>query len=517
MGATSARAEPLAISYNAATDSYTVASGAETYAFAPADARPIRFDGEISYRREGAILTLVTTPFLGGGTSNRFVGMGYLQRNAVTGATQQTVFSSFTYGFDTPGAAVPRTGAAHWLADVFGLLNMPGQELRTVQGLADFNVDFTAGAYRLNGFMEEQQAVTDGGTAGSLTLQSSGLLSSSAGFGGPLSYDSSAGVMHGMLDGRFYGPEAEEVGASFNAQGNGAALAGALTGQRSTSNSTSAPLTNLSLVNPFTTELLINGPGAGLSVALGIGLDTVRASPRSTSVLLTPNGPSAVSVDREYDLRPQDIVADGRANFTTYRTSIEGAPIAISFYKIGSANQELALTYTSFVSWIWPNGEPGHAPPPGGQVSSANFAIFGMPTPRDLLTHRTGTATYTGPLYGSGASYGGTLYDLTGTSRFDVDFSAARYSGALNIQGATSAGAMTDFGAFTFAAPLANGMLMEASLAGTGLNLRAPHVIQPVFYGPGGQEIGASFRFELNTPGAPQNTAMAGIAVAKAR
>lgn len=443
--------------------------------------------------------------------------MGYWQHNTVSGSTQQTDFRTFTFGFDTPAATLPRTGSAHWLTDVLGLLTTPGKELRVVQGNADFDVDFAASAFRLQGYLNENQVVSTGGTSGALAIQSGGLLSAGTGFNGPLSYQSSNGILHGTLNGQFYGPSADEIGASFTAQDNGAAISGALTGQRSTRASTSDGIKNLTLTGPVTNELL-RGPSAEMYAtdddALS-GFQQIAATVSAVSVNLTANGVSSVGFNYQYNINPQDIVADGRTNFTTYKSTVAGSPVTVSLYKVGAANQELALTYTSFVSWIWPRG-PGNSTLPG-DTFDANFATYGIRTPRDLLTNRTGTATYDGVLYGRGASLAGTIYDLTGKSRFDVDFSAAQYTGSLDINGTTQSGNQTAIGHFTFGAAMGFGEMAEADIAGPSVNSARPHAIQPLFYGPSGQEIGAHFRFELNQTGTPESLALAGVAVAKAR
>jgi hypothetical protein len=212
-------------------------------------------------------------------------------------------------------------------------------------------------------------------------------------------------------------------------------------------------------------------------------------------------------------LNPQEIVADGRTNFMTYQTTVAGLPVTISLYKIGAGNQELALTYTSFVSWTWA-ASPAGPPSTGGNGFDSSFGIYGIQTVRDLLTSRAGSATYLGVAYGRGAALNGTIYDVSGTSRFDVDFSNAKYTGSLNLRGTSLAGTLTDFGQFTFGANLAAGTLLQAQLAGN-VFATGPNQISPQFYGPSGEEIGAGFTLNTGDPAAP--TAIGGIAIAKAQ
>jgi hypothetical protein len=105
---------PLTVSYDASSSSYAITGGGITDTFAPADRQTGSATGETKYmRRTGDVssyLTLVTTPYYGT-ASNRYVGMGYAQRNTRSGDRQDTAFTTFTYGLDTPASGVPRTGS----------------------------------------------------------------------------------------------------------------------------------------------------------------------------------------------------------------------------------------------------------------------------------------------------------------------------------------------------------------------------------------------------------------------
>ena len=231
---TAASRAPITVRYDAAAQSYTVTGGGPAQTYAPADRQPDRGPGEVSYRKAtnggSDILFLVTTPY-SGSVPNRYVGLAYRQTTAVSAGRQDTVFTTFTYGFDTPAAAVPRSGSARWTTDIFGLLTEPGLELRAVQGSGDFNVDFRAGRFTSLAYVDEIAVVT-GGTTGGVPLSANGRLTSGNGFTGDLSYRGVSSA-DGTLTGKFYGPAADEIGATFAATGpNGTVLTGALTGQR---------------------------------------------------------------------------------------------------------------------------------------------------------------------------------------------------------------------------------------------------------------------------------------------
>jgi hypothetical protein len=497
----------MTISYDATSKTYTIQSAGLTAAFSDSDLQPSP-GGDLVYSNQNGRLTLVTWPYSGASGRNRYTAMGYWQRNTRSPGLQQTEFSTFTYGFGTPATSLPRTGTAHWLTDIFGMLSMPTLELRTVQGSADFDVDFAAGVFKLDGRLIEINVLTNGGNPAPASFQAGGSLSADGSYGGLLSYQSSSGAMHGSLAGQFYGPAAEEIGASFSAEGPGGVLTGALTGQRNSVASSAQGLKNVTLTGATATER-VQGPAVGLAVD-----PVARSDFLGTDVTLGAGGPLKAGFQFSYDLDPKDRIASS-PNFITYGATIGVTPVTVALYKVGSENGELALTYTSFISWTW-----GEIPDAYKMIAhrywDANYGVYGIRTPPELIAARTGAASYDGLIYGKAGTLGGT-YDLTGTSRFDVDFSASRYTGSLNINGAGAGGSTVAFGQFGFSAPIdANGM-KEASIVGASVNPSAVNTIRPQLYGPTGQEIGAAFLFNISHPTAPNGLVMTGVALAKER
>ena len=503
----------LQVRYDASSQSYTIETAGRTQTFAQSDAQPQRFAGETTYAKaaSGDYLTLVTTPYYAATASNQYVGLGYWQHNDLNAGTQSTQFSTFTYGFDTSGASVPRSGTAHWRTDIFGLLTAPNIQLRTIQGQGGFDVDFASSVFSTSANVDEFDFITGGGRVGSLRFQGGGPLASGNGFVGDFSYNGSA-VLAGTISGRFYGPAADEIGATFNAQGGTTVLTGALTGQRDAA----APAANLTLVNVLATQRLVASTASTLAQKRGgeAGFADVKGLQGSGFVTVTPGGQGPVEFDSSgYTPVRGELVASGRPNFTTYLTQRNGQPLRVEYYKPGNANTELALTYTSFVTWTASALDTG----PGGQQITnleTRFLLYGVETPRDLLAGRTGGATYTGVVYGSGASREGAQYDVSGTSRFDVDFSSSRYSGSLNLAGKALNGVTTSFGIFNFASQLAFGEFGRASFD-NGANADPFHYIQPRFYGTNGQEIGATFNLSTGLDSDPRSVLVSGVTVAK--
>jgi hypothetical protein len=505
----------LTISYDAATRSYTVVSGGRSDTFAPADVISNTI-GEVRYRAPaaagGTSLTLVTTPY-SGSTSNRYVGLGYLQRNTIAGSRQDTVFDVFAYGLPTAAAAVPRTGNASFAIDVFGLATTVGAEPRVFEGAGTFDIDLSNGIFSTStpltetGFLSGYSII-----GGSVELIGSGHLSASDGtFAGDIRYSGTAGRVAGALNGRLYGPGAQEVGAAFSGVAGNTTVNGGFTGQRRDSN----PLVNQTLTNLVAPQLFFTD-GALLEVTTfeGGGLPNVGASPQIGQLNRQANGDFTFSPGRS-DLPSGQFNAanqapSGNPNFTSYAIVAGGQPIRLDLFRPGSANNELVLTYTSLGRWAGASQN--------GVVATSDkvYFVYGLATPGGLLAARTGSATYTGIVYGSGADRRtAATYDVNGTSRFLVDFSNQSYSGALTMNGVGLNGAGNlDFGTFDFAGKLAAFTPdTQVTLTQAGQNVGQ---LTTRFYGPGGEEIGGPFTLVTHDPSTNEAAVViAGATVAK--
>ena len=140
----------LTIHYDAADKSYTVSLNGATDTFLSSDVSATTSNDTrytVNDAKGSDYLTLVSVPY-DGMPAGQYVRMGYLQRNAITGSTQDTQFATFTYGLDTAAAAVPRTGSAGYQIDIFGLASTPGHEPRVFQGLGTFSTDSPAAFLR---------------------------------------------------------------------------------------------------------------------------------------------------------------------------------------------------------------------------------------------------------------------------------------------------------------------------------------------------------------------------------
>lgn len=506
--ATSARST-LQVRYDAGTRSYTVETQGRSQSFAPTDARPAAASGETVYAKtDGSVrdyLTLVTTPY-SGNTPNRYVGLGYWQRNTVSPSRQDTTFDSFVYGLETPAASVPRSGTASYLTDTLGFVTTPGKVPRAFTGSGTFDVDLTLGVFAARASVLEYDLTSpETRSGGGIEYLAGGKLTSGNDFAGNFTYGGIDTRASGTVQGRFFGPGTEELGATFSADNAaGAAVTGSFTGQRSAGGARS----NLSLVNLTGDQLfyvressytLQNGAG-GVSFAntyQGIAQMTLRPDGGVSftgAVSNIPNG-SFTAADR---------VADGRANFTTYAGMVDSKPARLSLYRPGTANPELQLTYASF--GIWEGGSTSGY----GAFNGKAYRAYGIETPRDLLSRRTGTAAYSGVVYATGVRGGGGEFDVGGTSRFAVDFGAQRFSGALTLT--DKAANAAEIGTWTFADSLSYGLPINTALRN---GTEAQGTIVPSLYGPDGEEIAASFLIQRDTQTPANALVITGATVAK--
>lgn len=505
----------LTISYDAGTNSYSVATAGRSQIFASSDVVTNGPD-EVRYQKTDGTsrdyLTLVKIPYTGM-AATQYVGLGYWQRNSLSGDRQDTEFSTFTYGLDTPATAVPRTGTAAFKIDVFGLASTPGYEPRTFQGSGTFDTDFAAGVFSAHSYLTETGLLTGSGVSGGgIELTSGGHLSASDGtFSGNMLYQGFDSRVAGTLAGRFYGPSGQELGASFSGgNGNGASVTGSFTGQRDAN----AQPTNLTLTN-LTKDQLFYVPFALLTTTAFDGQSGFNTSTYSTIGQLNRQNSETFTYGPGLSDLPggqftiNDKVASSDPNFIAYRKTFNGQDVMLELYKPGSGNTELALTYASLGRWSTSSKN--------GIVSEIDkvYLAYGLETPAQLLSAKTGTGRYSGVVYGAGANRTtAATYDVKGTSRFDVDFSQQSYSGALALAGTgTNGTASLDFGSYDFAGKLASyTAATTVSLASKGVSAGE---MTTRFYGPDGEEIAGTFILTApsGVPGA--GTTIAGVTAAK--
>lgn len=428
-------AQPVIVSYDAASDSYTVIAGARSGVF---PAAPVAGSADA--------LTLDALNGL------RYVRAGRWATTSSSNGITTSLVDAFAFGMPTAAGALPRTGSASYAVTLAGAMadsSQPGP--LALSGSGTLTADFASGAIATSGtaaasFTDANNAITT--TNGSFT-GSATLASSANNFAGNLNLTLFAGY-NGALTGHFYGPAADEVGASAaltDANGNAAAIS--LVGGKAASASAAGR-------TPAAPD--ISGDAAqGYTIAGLPGLS-------ETITLLTAADREAITSD---------------VGFDAYRKTLAAGTVQARIYDAGHG--PLALRYASFaeLAYLASDAAAGSAP-------QHWYLPFGQRTTADQLP-RTGTASYAGLVFGTGTAGGG-AYTLAGSSSFAVDFARASASGSLAITGSGAAGSR-DFGSFGFQA---------ASLSSNGFTgtLTAPGgsgSLTGWFFGPQAQEIGARF------------------------
>jgi len=541
------------VHFDAATQTYTLSSGARSSAFASMDLQSGSAVGETRYEHHAngtsQHLTLVTKPY-SLSKFNTYVALGYWETIQAASGNQSSQFDVFAYGYQTSAAAVPKTGAASYDMDAFAMVAVPGQEPKALAGAGTFDVDFLSGAFSAKAFVQEYGLGNSdtNGMGGNIVLRAGGNIGSGNSFSGKVAYtgfvSGTAGSpfanVAGTIQGSFFGPNAEELGASFFADNvDGAHVAGALTGQRTTTTPATLAISNLLADTTFDSrlsELRLYFDTTATSVfkdASGYAPDYWW---QPGKVTLSLNGDVIVQTTYNSDPRATFTSADRspvqRTNFTSFDTSDatqfsspDKAAVHFDLYKIGKDNPELQLSYVGFGIWSQTSlGADTVYSHTTSRTDMYDYILYGLETPKLLLSGRTGSASYQGVIYGNSAASNGALQDVGGTSRFNVDFAAQTFGGSLELTVGAVGGPKSALGTWTFSDHLTDGQMGPTTLSPNIATFNIPdgNTINPRFYGPEGNEIGATFSIVRSmTPpdimGGYSKISITGVTVAKAQ
>lgn len=502
--ATSTRIEGLSVRYDALTDRYTLV--------APDLSQTIKLGQPLFTSGTGqADLSLSAGP---AGTSYVRIGewLNYTGRGALTDYRRDY----FSFGMDTPNSGIVRTGTAGFkVAVVGGGADADFHNITRITGTGNFFVDFAAGQLRAlipvisaeHYFMSGRPA---GMQRGDLTF--TGTLSASANAMSGTAALNGIGNYTGTMNGRFYGPAAEEVGGAFSlTDGAGGALSGAFAGARD------ATVTDPAIVVPTI---------AGLTSQTNLFV-------RQWAETQTPDSISNIA----YDPATQ-------AYLVTLPTTTALAAGTASF---SAASRDATQTVAGFDQHtvIFPSGlithalllKPDNATVQLSYLSLGSFAIERGSYAGDWHRYFTahGIATPAVPSSGS-ASYQGVAlayakvsqrisdflsytdtYDVTGNASFQVNFSNQTFTSSLtSLVGQRSAvysfsdpaGATFNFNPLTYTGDIVGGRLEAGG--------NSSHFFFGNFFGPAAAELGGNFFERVGTPGVdPLAVEMSGVAGAK--
>jgi hypothetical protein len=486
-----------------------VSTGNRSQSFARADLDPsLSSSGADVYKRvQGATTDTLTLTRPSASTSGRlnyqYVGGGVWQRTT-EGTTISGSVDSFAYGVRTPDAQVPRAGSARFGVDLLGITAFP-DAVGALSGSGAVTVDFATGT--LTGLGDATQTVVAGspGGAGAGDWQLTATLGTGNGLSGTFRlFASSPYRIEGPINGRFFGPQANEIGAAFaltgaNASGQGS-VSGLLLGRRQTDGETglNTSLTDLRFDELF--ELASSGYRFRIDQAtgaLGSRSDTqiadavqlqYRVADNSYEVL--SNGVSFARFDAT-----KIVASESNDRVTVYRSGSGNETDRLLLFKPGPGNSELVLTYTSF-------GSIDHMRPadfePGKNLLQRSWFAYGIATPASAVP-TSGQGSYTANLHGEAFASEGlaTQYALEGSASFKFFFDTLVVNGSLQPVAVASDGTRTDLGQIDLA--VSPGTVSPSGRFFTTFGVDGS--VNGRFFGPHAEEIGGSFRGSFAAPG----------------
>ncbi len=488
----------IAIAYDPGTHSYTITSGSRSQTFLPAD-KDVAASGAAQlniYKRTAGNVTdslTLTNAGSAGAFTYQYVAGGYWQRTDQRSDGVVGTFDAFTYGLRTPDSVRPRLGYASYAIDLLGLQAAP-DALASVTGTGRMNVDFVGGDIEFSGTGRSvavrglwQGDFSFGGTAR--------LTSGTTGFTGTMQTNFFDGS--GTITGGFFGPGAEEVGATFKVASRvDGYTVGTLTGRQTPG----AGPTLAALATP--TDFSLNGDSLhwGLMYAHDDVPETVSAS--LPFLALSVGSMHVDPLAHTYRMgmspgtgtlfTPEDIVpAETTAAVRTYRQDDGTISKTLRVYQPVGSDGTLLLSYTGFADYEITSRETGY------EVRDRILTPYGLMT-RDPLP-QTGTGNYAGVVVGSAYGTGANgRYDLGGTATWSVAFDSGAISGTLSpvltpVGGAPSfdAGTLAMHGSiYASAQNRIDGVLTQKQAGGPEFSGR----FLGNFFGPVAQE--AAFAFE---------------------
>lgn len=472
-GSATAAVQSLTIAYNAATQSYTVTSGSSSQTFGPSNIDAATSNSQITvYTRTSGSLTeslTLTKPGTSGSLTYQYVGAGYYQRTTQGSSTISATIDAFVYGIPTSDATVRRTGAARYAVDLMGVIAYTDQPV-SLLGNGQVDIDFETFKILTNGSYTEvnsnRQTTGTGGWNGTATMASNTNF-----FNGTVLISS----INAALNGLFYGPNSEELGATISGNGSGGyAIVATLLGRKSQELTTAATNTNLVTLSKSTGFLgsatgqrwSVDGSGAyqgttynGRTTNISWNADTQTYT--VTSDTPTLNSPGALS----FNFSPSTADAgqsDGKFRaFTTTSGSTTGT---VKLYRPAGSNSELQLTHTGLGTLLTSNGTE----------RTQTWFIYGLPTNAGgTYAAATGSATYSGKVYGTatGSLPSGGVGQLSGDASLSVNFTGNTLTGSMSPIATFAGGSTVNLGTYNF-------------INGT-LNSGAPNGFQASIQGPG--------------------------------
>jgi hypothetical protein len=479
----------LTIAYDATSKSYTVSTAGRSATFAQADLVVSGSADFVSFQKLGATseaLTL-TKPGTSGALSYKYVGGGAWERATVSGDQLDFSYDPFTYGAETADAALVRTGTGFYSVSLVGARAMEAPY--AMAGSGEMQVDFGSGSLNSSGVLTSIDVDTGLIKSIGVFFGEAQLSTTANAFSGGF-YLEDGKRFTGAWAGRFYGPGAEEVGATWSlASADGEVAAGYMVGRQDNAISgINATMTQLRFDQTFEhrfSQLGFTDIGGGKSAATPP--DLLR-SDAQISYNAASNSFSYLDSGRGIDMQfgAGDLVAnESTSSLSVYKiTGTDGLDYKLTLNKAGAGNPSITLSYASFGRW-----ERAQS---AGNDRLDRWFTWGIRTNGFQIP--SGTGTYSAQLMGSAATHGGgATYSLTGSSSFTMDFGAGTFTGSLNPIGKNLAdGTTRDFGTFNFNRGAID---IDAGLNADIVNGNNAYLgfFEGALYGPTGSEVAGTF------------------------
>jgi hypothetical protein len=370
----------LTISYEAATQTYVVSANGTSQSFSTGGATPPAAGAQLLTQKNGATtdtLTLYNSAPVSNAMITQYVQAGYWQHTTQGASTVGGSLDAFTYGISTSDANVPRSGQAGYDLALNAVFAAPYQQPTASTATGTMLVDFSTGAIGFTG-------------GGGFTA-----------FGGSATLASGSNSVTGTIDlagatgtlaGRFYGPQANEFGATFDVNASdGSTTVGTLIGYQDPSILTAGQ----GVTSGAALSSMVYATVPNVAAPEGnFAWDTQRVqyAPATSTYTLAGPGVTGLSVGPA-----QMEAAQSDPRFVAYDTTQGTATARVLIYTSGAANPDLALTYASFADVTVTQHDAN-----GNVTGTAEeYTPFGVMTPLNQMP-RTGTANYSGAMYGSG-------------------------------------------------------------------------------------------------------------------
>lgn len=461
--------------YDAPSGRYFVSEGARAQSFGAGDIDPAGTNAQVAtYTRTDGITTDNLTLVKNGGFigTTRYVSAGFWQRQVDGAVTKEGFFDAFTYGVQTPNSAMPRTGAASYNLQLLGGL-AEGTNIAGLRGSGRMDVAFDSGAIYSLVNVEAVDPMT--GSVRSLGgLRATGLIATGTNaFSGTASIGGLPNATSSTFQGSFYGPAAEEIGATFSVSGGGTLAVGALWGPRGTQ-----------LINR-TDDV---GPVIGSPAIHAAQGSSFRASVDAFGVTAAATESPIVA---RYRLE-QGVTG------LLYRTAQSGVRAVHPWSGSGHAVEETGLSgeYTRPATV-----RAGLMYEDAGPSQVFDAYVYGLPSPIDAIP-RAGKAVYDATIGGGIAEPTSKLLSLSGNGQLTANLATGSLTGAGNYAvrtfnpSALLAGGPTLVysGTWLAAATIANGSNAVAGTFALDGGLKDySGTLDAQFYGSAANKLGGTF------------------------